>query len=90
MFGPRSKSLVGAAQACAAVVVCAAPASAAPVTLTTDAGTRCTLDSDAMLGAGLAHPAPGETFVSLPAGCGSFGDGPEVLCSATDILTAIL
>lgn len=49
----KSKSVASLVAACAAVAFSAAPASAAPVTVKTDAGTTCTINADYTLGAGL-------------------------------------
>ena len=49
----KSRAVAGLVAGCALVAVSAAPASAAPKTVTSDAGTTCTVDSDARVGAGL-------------------------------------
>lgn len=49
----KSKVVTGLAMGCAAVALSAAPASAAPLTVETDAGTSCTVDAGYSLGGGL-------------------------------------
>lgn len=51
----KSKFVAGAVAGCAALVVSAAPALAAPVSVTSDAGTTCTLDADASIGGSLLN-----------------------------------
>ena len=49
----KSKTVVGLVAGCSALAFSAAPASAAPLTVKTDAGTTCTVNADYTLGAGL-------------------------------------
>lgn len=53
MMSRRLKTLTALSAGCAALAITAGPASAAPATVSTDAGTVCTLNADATVGGGL-------------------------------------
>lgn len=54
----NSKVISGMVAGCAALAAFASPASAAPATVTTDAGTTCTISSDYNVGSGLLGLSP--------------------------------
>ena len=92
----KSKTVVGLVAGCAALAFSAAPASAAPLTVKTDAGTTCTVNADYTLGAGLlvrpidfkgtigcspANSANVPTWTGVPEGCRLSEDG-SVSCTS--------